>query len=189
MKYLPVHPLEIRYGGSESNSGVLMLLQPDTSRYIPILIGAQEAQSILMAAEGKKAKRPMPHDLIEAICDAFDLHITSVTIDKFEEGVFYATIHMKDTFVEKHIDCRTSDAVLLALQNQIEILIAESVLDETGVDVNQLAGSPAAQNPREERSMLEDLLREAEEREDYERAAEIQSRLDKLDNPLSENEE
>ena len=183
MKYLPVHPLEIRYGGTESNSGVLMLLQPDTNRYIPILIGGQEAQSILMAAEGKHAKRPLPHDLIESICDAFDLHLLSVTIDKFEEGVFFATLHMKDTFVEKHIDCRTSDAVLLALQNQVDILIAESVLEETGVDVSQLAGSTASKSPREERSMLEDLLREAEEREDYERAAEIQNRLNNLDNP------
>lgn len=172
--------------GNNPASYMLMLVEHDENRYVPILIGEQEAQGIIMAAEGRKARRPMPHDLLVDLCDQFDIKITRITIDRFEEGIFYASIHAKDSFAEHRIDSRTSDAVLLAMKTDTLILVAESVLEEAGVSVEQLTQNTDDMSPERQRAMLEDLLREAEEREDYERAAEIQKQLDDLNNDNSQ---
>ncbi len=176
-----VFPLSIQSGMSQSGSYILMLCEPVSGLQIPIFIGAHEAEGILLAKETVKTRRPMTHELMAHIMNDYGLTIKEVTIDNVMEGIFYATIHMTDGFNEKHFDSRTSDAITLALHCDCPIMVADDVLEETGVKM-EAAVSLFADNddPRHEIVRLEEELRLCEEREEYEKAAEIQKQIEQL---------
>lgn len=169
-----VFPLTIQSGMSQSGSYILMLGEPESGMQVPIFIGAHEAQGILLAKETIQTRRPMTHELMMNIMSEYGLTLQQVTIDRVEEGIFYATLHMSDGFNEKHFDSRTTDAITLALLNECPIMMAESVIEETGVKVE------SEEPETESLEVLEKKLAECEEREEYERAAEIQKEIERL---------
>ena len=172
-----VIPLTIQSGHTQSGSCILMLGEVDGTRQIPLFIGAHEAQCILMVLQGVSLRRPLSHQLMKAMMDNYGLTLRQVTIDRFEDGIFYATLHVSDGFNVSTIDSRPSDAVTLALLCDAPILADEHVLDETGVEA-----IPSPAPPSDERilQLLEEELRHCEEREDYERAAEIQQQIETI---------
>ena len=180
-----VYPITIQSGLSQSGSYLLMLCEPESRMQIPIIVGPHEAQSILLAKDGVKARRPMTHDLMLSILDSYGLLLREVTIDRVEDGVFYATLHVSDGFsmgvggevVEHRFDSRTTDAITLALLAGAPIMVEEGVLEETAVELDvDLQATPVAQSMEQ----LEAELRRCEEREDYERAAEIQAEIERM---------
>lgn len=174
-----VYPVTIQSGMSQSGSYLLMLHEPIESRQIPIIIGPGEAQSILLAQnpeESNKIRRPLTHQLMVQMMSTYGLTLKKVTIDKVVEGIFYATLYVSDGFNEHRLDSRTTDAVTLALLTGAPVYADERVIEETGVRVEN-------NHPTEKEESLEELeeeLRRCEENEDYERAAEIQTEIEKM---------
>ena len=169
-----VFPLTIQSGLSQSDSYILMLGEEGTGVQIPIFIGAFEAQSILLAQEGVDTRRPLTHRLMGNLMEEYALTLQEVTIDRVSEGIFYATLHVSDGFNNKQLDSRTSDAIVLALLKGCPIMAAEQVIEEAGVKMEPAAvGKPTLET-------LEAELRRCEEREDYERAAEIQREIEEV---------
>lgn len=182
MNYIKVYPLQITQTMSEGSSYILILRADDPRKEIPILIGETEAQAIVMAVEGGQAKRPLTHNLLAGLMEQYMLSLRQVTIDRFEEGVFYATLHVTDGFTEKKIDARPSDSVALALLMGAGIYVHPTVFGETcmepGALVENLPGGRRGSAGAIE--ALEALLRECEENEDYERAQEISDQIKRL---------
>lgn len=177
-----VYPVTIQSGMSQTGSYVLMLHEPDEERQVPIVIGRSEAQSILLAQkseESERIKRPTTHRLMVEMMSRYGLTLKEVTIDRVVEGVFYATLHVSDGFNEHTLDSRTTDAVTLALLVGAPIYAAEQVIDECGV---RSQGQSSNKGREAEIKRLELQLKRCEAEEDYERAAEIQARLEKLRN-------
>ena len=177
-----VYPVTIQSGAAQTGNYLLMLLEPEGGVHVPIIIGQNEAQAILLAKEGVKTKRPLIHEVLLNIMEAYGLSLKQVTIDHVLEGIFYATLHLTDGFNEKAIDSRTSDAITLALHADIPIMMDENVLEETGVRVEKTEQKQTRSNQSIED--LEEELQRCEETEDYERAAEIQKQLEHLRNEL-----
>lgn len=171
-----VIPLTIQNGLSESGSCILMLAEVDGDRSIPIFTGAHEAQCIMLAASGEQTRRPMTHQLMAAMMNEYGLTLREVTIDRVEEGIFYATLHITDGFNVRHFDARPTDAVTLALLAGCKIMVDERVIEETSVKSANLTASPQPTTVE----ALEAELRRCEETEDYERAAEIQKQIEQL---------
>lgn len=173
-----VIPLTIQNGFSESGSYILMLAEVDGNRSIPIFTGVHEAQGIMLAASGERTRRPMTHQLMAAMMNEYGLTLKEVTIDRVDEGIFYATLHVTDGFNEKQFDSRPTDAVTLALLTGCKIMVDEKVIDEAGVK----SESAAWREKNGEKSLeeLEAELHRCEETEDYERAAEIQRQIEEM---------
>lgn len=180
MDYTKVYPVEIMEGFTESGSCMLMLMEPGSNRYIPIMIGEHEAQAIILAQEQTDTKRPMTHQLIHNIMDSFALELKLVTIDKFEEGIFYASLHMTDGILEKRVDSRTSDAVVLAIMHGCDIEMENSTLEDTAIERDSLEHGYQQKEDLREASLeeLRQQLAEAEANEEYELAAELQLKID-----------
>ena len=172
-----VFPLTIQSGMSQSGSYILMLCEPESGVQVPIFIGAHEAQGILLAKEEVKTRRPMTHELIMKVMEEYGLTLKEVSIDRVSEGIFYATLHMTDGFNSRTFDSRSSDAITLALLSDCPIMMAESVIEETGVMMEGERSKVKGENSIEE---LEEELKRCEASEEYERAAEIQKRIDQL---------
>ena len=171
MKELIPHTLQ--EGMSQSGSYVLTLLEPLSRRMVPIVVGAAEAQAILIAQKDVKTRRPLTHDLMVKMMEAYGLTLERVVIDHVSEGVFYSTLQLTDGFNPRTLDCRTTDAIALALRTGAPIMADESVVEETAVRM------PDSESPRT-LEQLEDELRRCEEQENYERAAELQRKIDQM---------
>jgi bifunctional DNase/RNase len=185
MSYTQVYPLQISQTMSMSDAYVLVLDASDTGKQVPVIIGEPEAQAIVMAIEQRQARRPLTHQLINNIMEQYMLILKQVTIDRFDEGIFYSTLYISDGFTEKRIDSRTSDAIVLALMQGCPIMMAQNVLDETSMEPGALEDNlprnkAQLPNPDETLDQLETLLRQCEENEDYEQAAEIMKRINRM---------
>lgn len=161
---------------------VLMLYDPIGIKKVPVMIGEHEAEMIILEqARGQQARRPMTYQLIGAIMEAYTLTLKKVRIDRFEEGIFYATLVMSDGYNVREIDARASDAVLLALSHSVDIVMAQNIIDEVGFtpqDNDIDLGEPLTES--ESIESLEEELRLCEEREEYERAEEIMQHINKM---------
>ena len=173
-----VIPHTIQNGLSQSDSYILMLAEVDGDRKIPIFIGSHEAQCLLLAGQPEKVRRPMTHQLMLGMMNEYGLTLREVTIDRVDEGVFYATLHVTDGFNNKQFDSRPTDAITLALLCGVDIMVSDSVLEETGMHLADDRGIMAGETPSIE--ALEEELRRCEENEDYERAAEIQKKIEEM---------
>ena len=179
--YREVYPVEVLQGFTETSMFVLMLYDPIGNRKVPVMIGEHEAEMIIMEQEGQQSRRPMTYQLIVSVLDAFALTLEMVHIDRFEEGIFYATLFVSDGFNTKKIDARASDAVVLALRLRVNILMNEQVLHDTGfTPQNDEINIDQTLHATESLEELQAQLQQCEENEDYEQAAEIMKKIKKI---------
>ena len=115
-----------------SQQPIVLLKEVDGDRYLPIWIGAVEATAIAFAQQGVVTARPMTHDLMRDLLEAFDRPLRTVTITELREGVFHAQLGF-DGGVQ--VSARPSDAIALALRTGATIRGEEAVLDEAGIAI------------------------------------------------------
>ncbi|NQU51679.1 MAG: bifunctional nuclease family protein [Bacteroidetes bacterium] len=192
MDKIRLNILGLSVSQTQSGAYALVLAEENGDRRIPIIIGPVEAQAIAIQLEGLKPPRPLTHDLIKNIAIAFDIVLLEVTIYKLEEGIFYSELLCEMNGKEVIIDSRTSDAVALALRFKCPIYTSEEILTKSGIVLNseddfstndsfsgeetEPSDSPFANYSAQE---LEEILNEAVQNEDYEKASIIRDEIDK----------
>jgi bifunctional DNase/RNase len=193
----------ISYSQTQNGAYALILNEVDGDRQLPIVIGAFEAQSIAIALEKEiTPPRPLTHDLFKTIADKYEIVITQVIIHKLVDGVFYSSIVCEKEAKEEVIDARTSDAIALALRFNAPIFTYKNILDKAGIFLNknkqelhsdeeideddilsepEVYGEEEPQNIYSKFSIqeLHNMLEEAIQNEDYEKAALIKAEIDR----------
>jgi bifunctional DNase/RNase len=176
---------------SPSSAGAYALILKETNgkRKLPIIIGAFEAQSIALELEGMKPPRPLTHDLMRNIIDTFAVSLNEVCINELRDGTFYAKLTIEGLSETQEIDSRPSDAIALAVRYGAPIYVGEEVLNEAGVvseDEDDTEDIPVKDEPEEIKKplskleQLQTMLKEAIEKEDYEKAAKLRDDIRKL---------
>jgi len=115
-----------------SQQPIVLLKEVDGDRYLPIWIGAVEATAIAFAQQGVVTARPMTHDLMRDLLQAFERTLQSVTITELREGVFYAELGFAGGVT---VSARPSDAIALAIRSGAVIRSRQAVLDEAGIAI------------------------------------------------------
>lgn len=195
MQKIRLNILGLSVSQTQSGAYALVLAEEEGERRIPIIIGPVEAQAIAIQLEGLKPPRPLTHDLIKNMALAFDIALLEVTIYKLEEGIFYSELLCEMNGKEIRIDSRTSDAVALALRFRCPIYTSEEILEKAGIvlqgeDENSPVKSFLDEDEYEETSSgssyaqystseLQELLDDAIQNEDYEKASIIRDELTK----------
>ncbi len=173
----------------------LILAEIDGDRKLPIIVGQFEAQAIAIPLEGINTDRPLTHDLFLVFAKKLGFTITEVFIHQLKEGVFYATLTVENTDEKLSIDCRTSDAIAIAVRFNCPIFTTDAILEEAGIDIeeNQIqkpgrddghdlnhVGEKSVHDAYHGKSIseLETLLDEALRNEDYMKAAQIRDEID-----------
>lgn len=195
----------ISYSQTQNGAYALILNEVDGDKKLPIVIGAFEAQSIAIALEKEiKPPRPLTHDLFKNFAERFDIKVKQVIIHKLVDGVFYSSIICERDKIEEIIDARTSDAIALALRFNSPIFTYKNILDKAGIFLNNNADVTTNTNDLDnvlsnsehfreeiksnqsgftytEKSIqeLNELLTNAVENEDYEKAAKIRDEISK----------
>jgi uncharacterized protein len=195
----------ISYSQTQNGAYALILNEVDGERKLPIVIGAFEAQSIAIALEKEiKPPRPLTHDLFKNFADRFDIVVKQVIIHKLVDGVFYSSIICERDKIEEIIDARTSDAIALALRFNAPIFTYKNILDKAGIylknnpldpdkgsqEIDDILSHPDTFGHEESNQSggtyskhslteLNELLDNAVEHEDYEKAAKIRDEISK----------
>lgn len=157
-----------------------------------------EAQAIAIEIEKIIPNRPMTHDLFKSFANSFNFHVEEIVISDLKEGVFFAKIVCTDGLKKHEIDARPSDAIAIGLRFDAPIYTHENILAEAGIvltdeDEEEEKTEPTKESKvrvRKEKKMgddfknysvdkLNELLKDAIEKEDYERAAKIRDELSK----------
>lgn len=175
---------ELLYSQGSSGAYVLIMEDKTSRRQLPIVIGTSEAQSIALGLEGNQPSRPLTHDLFKRFALNYDVDLTEVVITRFLDGVFYATLICKQGDDISMIDARPSDAFALAVRFGCPISAYESVMQEAGIETEDLdkVEEPNPEPTEDVKSdnledlsveQLQQLLDLAIEEENYEKAAQL----------------
>jgi len=189
--------LGLSYSQTQSGAYALILVEKGGERRLPIIIGAAEAQSIAIQLEGLTPPRPLTHDLFLSLSEDFGITIEKVVIARLEAGIFYSQLFCKGNSALKIIDSRTSDAIALALRFRCPIYTTEEILqraslvidnppekdDDNAEDAEAKEKKRITQNQQKlalySLDELNELLDEAVEEEDYEKASQIRDEIKK----------
>ncbi len=194
MHKIRLNILGLSVSQTQSGAYALVLAEENGERRIPIIIGPVEAQAIAIQLEGLKPPRPLTHDLIKNMAMAFDIALLEVIIYKLEEGIFYSELLCEMNGKEIKIDSRTSDAVALALRFRCPIYTTEEILKKSGIILDLENEDSPVRNLSEKEDFsepnvstysqysakeLNEMITEAIQNEDYEKASIIRDELKK----------
>ncbi len=198
MKKIKLEILGLSSSQSQTGSFALVLGETEGNRRLPIIIGMFEAQAIAIEIEKIVPNRPMTHDLFKSFANNFHFTVEEIIISDLKEGVFFGKIVCSDGLKKTEIDARPSDAIAIGLRFDSPIYTYENILAEAGIVLTDEAEEEKPE-PKVEKAKvkkettsskkddfknysvdrLNEMLKDAIEKEDYERAAKIRDELSK----------
>lgn len=168
---------------SLSNVGFVVLLRSEEDdRTLPIYIGPPEAQSILFRLNNVNLPRPITHDLLKSVLDALEARLERVDIHDLKDNTFYGKLILSFEGQTLEVDSRPSDAIALALRCHAPIFVAEAVMDEGAVVMEEDRHGEEEKEPAEPENpvtVLKAKLQKAIEEERYEDAATLRDEISK----------
>jgi bifunctional DNase/RNase len=177
--------IEVKINGlflTQSQASGVILKELNGDRTLPIIIGEYEAQSIALGLENIKPPRPITHDLTLNIIETFGAQMDRVIVTELKNNTYYAILQLRKKMKVYEIDSRPSDAIALAVRNNIPIFVDEKVMEKGAYTSDELQeiekGKMDAGLSHLER--LKKELEEAVEKEDYEKAAQLRDEINKL---------
>jgi len=157
-------PVEVRIVSllvdPNSNLPIVVLMEVDGQRALPIVIGMNEAESIALALQSVKLPRPRTHDLMHQILMALGGTLERVIVVDLRESTFYAELELRQGAELLRVDTRPSDAIALAVRTGSPLFIAEHVMDEAHIRPHAGgSGVPASdgEEPRAPIAMSDDI--------------------------------
>lgn len=180
----------LSYSQTQSGAYALVLTETGGKRSLPIIIGGFEAQAIAIELEKMTPTRPLTHDLFKSFSVSFGISVNEVIIYNLSEGIFYAKLVCEKDGKVSDIDARTSDAIALAVRFKCPIFTFENIISSAGIiydenaetideskdEIKEVTGNPLHSMKMEE---LNQLLDEAVNAEDYEKASKIRDEINK----------
>ncbi len=192
-KKIELQVLNISNSQAQAGAYALVLGEAGGERQLPIIIGATEAQAMVIEMKGIVPPRPLTHNLFASVLEVLGVKLMRVLIYKVDNGVFYSYLYMKAEETILRIDARTSDAVALALRMNAPIFVYEDILETECLKTGESSTGPVVggNDPDKEELLQEDTadilkaaLQKAIEEEDYERAAQLRDQINQLKNNL-----
>ena len=210
MKRRELKILGLSYSQSQIGSYVIVLAEKKGKKKLPIIIKPSEAQRIALEIEGIKPPRPLTHDILKQMCEAYGLDVQEAFIHTLAEGVFYTKIHLSNGIEEVEIECSPGDGLALSSLFKCPIYVSTDILDSAGIVMNDDGSLPTLSededgetdddiddylddddefesfidNGKNERIVsiedLERMMEDAISNEEYEIAAELRDRIQML---------
>lgn len=193
MQKVALEIVALSHSITQSQSYAVVLGEVDGLRRLPIVIGEFEAQSIAVALEKMAPSRPLTHDLMKNVFNAFEIDLHEVIINDLQEGIFYAKLLCSNPRETVEIDSRTSDAIALAVRTGCPIYTYEHIIENAGIIIHEtedaeIAGeksttAAATDDKQNLKKMnlaeLQKLLTEVLDHEDYIKAAAIRDEINR----------
>lgn len=181
----------LSYAQSQANGYIAVLSETNGSRKVPIIIKPQDAQTIAIKLESLKLPRPITHDIIKVMSDSYSIAFDEVCIYAILEGVFYCKAETNNGIDDCSIEMSVGDALVLSLIYGCPLYVKEEVLATVGIQTDDngqpIADEKSTKKTKKKKSpvvSIDDLKRmmdEAIQNEEYELAAELRDKINKID--------
>jgi bifunctional DNase/RNase len=157
---------------------VVILREKEGQRWLPIFIGAAEAQAISLLLQDLHYSRPLTFDLFQNLLKASSAQVQQIAVTDLKDNTFYALIDLKTSSGLKQVDARPSDAIALALRCKAPIFVAEEVMNAASITGER---SDSQVTSLDEIAQLNKDLQQAIQAEMYEEAARLRDRIRELE--------
>ena len=124
----PVTITDVQVRISDHGTVVLLLAE---GKAIPIFVDLTVALSIQGALNGEKLARPLSHDLMHTILDAYGGKVLR-TVITLKGGTYYGALTVAVQDQVKTFDSRSSDSIALAVHFKAPILVGRDLLESAG---------------------------------------------------------
>jgi hypothetical protein len=116
---------------SSTGDFLVLLVDKEEKKVLPIMIGALEANNIILPLQGVKPPRPMTHDLLKSVIEHLRGKLDKIIITDIRDNTYYAEIYITLNGENIVIDSRPSDAIALALRCNAPIYMAPRLVEFT----------------------------------------------------------
>lgn len=128
-----VVPVEIKAVVPTANGAALFLAVPEKT--FVIYVDATVGHAINMFMAGTEKERPLTHDLMAHVLEAFGAKVERAVINDVKSSTFYARliISAENELHQRKIielDARPSDCIAMAIQQKAPVFVTRVVLDE-----------------------------------------------------------
>lgn len=128
---LPMEIIALNWGGiEEPDSFILSLKEKNGDRIINMIISWLDAQYISSLLDKIEMTIPSIHDIMNKIINDFNIQINSVVINALTNNTFFAEIILNNG---KSYQIKPTDAIIIGLKNNLDILIDEKIIDKIGI--------------------------------------------------------
>lgn len=107
---------------------VVLKESEEESHYFLMFVGDAEITAIAKEKGLVEPKRPLTHDLYLSILDRAGVVVLRTEIHGMQENTYYARVYVQIGEEEFTFDSRPSDAVALALQRKVPILVYKKLM-------------------------------------------------------------
>lgn len=159
---------------------VVILKVKDSDRYLPIWIGATEADAIALKLQDMNVPRPLTHDLLGSVISSLGAQVSHILVSDLSDDTFYAKIVLEFDGGQVEIDSRPSDAIALAVRADAPIFAEDAVIEKVGVRMDEESAQSGSEDGDEQREVNADEL---------ERLSAFTDFIDSLDLDLGNGEE
>ena len=123
--------------------GPVVLLKAE-SKAIPVFVDQTVAQSIHAALSKQELPRPLSHDLMRSILQAYDGKVVQVVVT-LKGSTFYGALTIEVAGNSKVFDSRSSDAIALAIHFAAPIWVSRELLEKSGKELEKTEEPPGTQ--------------------------------------------
>jgi bifunctional DNase/RNase len=179
----------LSYSQSQPNAYVVVLSEVNGHRKLPIVIKAQDAQTIAIKIEALKMPRPLTHDIFKTLADGYRIDCQEACIYQVLEGIFYSRIVTNNGIDDLEIETTVGDALALSLTFDCVLYVTEEVMASCGIqtdDTGNVVDTKVSKKNKNKENLIsiDDLRRMMEDaisNEEYEVAAELRDKISKLE--------
>jgi uncharacterized protein len=113
------------YLKTDRSTGNMVILKEreDEKRYFMMFVGDSEFAAIAKEKGLMEPKRPLTHEIYLRILESLPVVFLRVEIHDMKENTYYANVFFRVDGTDFVIDSRPSDAVALALNRKIPLLV------------------------------------------------------------------
>lgn len=115
----------------QSGNFLILLMDDEEKKVLPISIGPLEAQAIALVIQGEVPPRPLTHDLMKTVFEQLGAVLEKIVITDIRDSTFYAELHLRQGDQSLVLDSRPSDAIALALRFDAPIFMEPRLVEFT----------------------------------------------------------
>lgn len=120
---------------SEDTHDIVILLDEVGRRLLPIWIGPETAEAIIIHLLDHTIVRPMTYTFMANLLAAAGAELEEVRVEALKDETFYGIAKLKRGETVQEVDARPSDAINLALRVGCPIYVTEAVMKQAGADI------------------------------------------------------
>jgi len=134
IEYIELEVLDVEASPTPSEAFALIVREKTDNREMTIVIGLQEARTLVLLLNKIQTRRPGTHELFKNFMQHTGYQLDKVLIYHYDEGVFFAHLLFENDTGNFELDARTSDAVAIALLMGAPIFIRADIFEKIAIE-------------------------------------------------------